>query len=81
VPRCGAITAFHRSWLPGAMGRQGERNSPRGSSADRELQSRTRGGEAQASTFGDSGGELQGTAHDEVGQNGCGKVRRSLGSG
>jgi hypothetical protein len=24
------------------------------------------GGEAQASTFGDGGGELQGTAHDKV---------------
>jgi hypothetical protein len=47
-----------------------------GSSADGLLRCRTRDGEAQASTFGDGGGEHQGTAHDEVGQNRCGVVSR-----
>jgi hypothetical protein len=36
-----------------------------------------RRGEAQALTFGDGGGELQGTAHDEVGKNGCDEGCRS----
>jgi hypothetical protein len=58
-------------------GRRGARNSPRGSSAGKELQGRTRGGEAQALTFGDGGRDLQGTAHDKVGQNGCGAGCRS----
>jgi hypothetical protein len=40
-----------------------------------------RGGEAQALTFGDGGGELQGTAHDEVGQNGRDEGCRSRTSG
>jgi hypothetical protein len=53
------------------------RNSPRGSSVDGELRSKTRGSEAQASTFDDGGSELQGRAHDEVGQNGHGEVHRS----
>jgi hypothetical protein len=44
----------------------------RGSLAGRELQSKTCGGEAQALTFNDGGGEFQGIAHDKVGQNGCG---------
>jgi hypothetical protein len=40
-----------------------------------------RDGEAQASIFGDGGGEHQGTAHDEVGQNRCGLVSRWPASG
>jgi hypothetical protein len=47
-----------------------------GSSADGELRSTMRDGEAQALTFGDGGGEHQGIAHDEVGQNRCGVVSR-----
>jgi hypothetical protein len=50
---------------------QGARNSPSWSSIGGELWSRTRGGKAQASTFGDGGRKLEGTAHDKVGQNGC----------
>jgi hypothetical protein len=61
----------HLGWGFFLQGRRGVRNSPRGSLAGRELQSRTRGDEAQASTFGHGGRELQGTAHDKVGQNGC----------
>jgi hypothetical protein len=53
------------------------RNSPKGSLASGELWSRTCGGEAQASSFGDGGGELQGMAYDKVGQNGCGAGCRS----
>jgi hypothetical protein len=36
-----------------------------------------RGGEAQALTFGNGGGELQGIAHDKVRQNSCGAGYRS----
>jgi hypothetical protein len=52
------------------MGAAGARNSPRGSSAGGELRNRVHDGEAGASTFDDSGGELHGIAHDEVRQNG-----------
>jgi hypothetical protein len=52
--------------------RRGAKNSPRGASVGGELRSRTRGGEAQASTFDNGGGELQGMTHDKVGQNRCG---------
>jgi hypothetical protein len=38
-------------------------------------------GEAQASTFGDGGGEHQGTTHNEVWQNRCNIVSRWLVSG
>jgi hypothetical protein len=48
-----------------------------GSSADGELQSRACGSEAQALIFGDGGGELQGAAHNEAGQNGCGASCRA----
>jgi hypothetical protein len=71
--------AFSMRFLP--TGQRGARSSPRGSSPGGELRSRMRGGEAQALTFGDGGGELQGTAHDEVGQNGCGEGCRSRTSG
>jgi hypothetical protein len=57
------------------------RNSPRGSLAGGELQSKTRGDEAQASTFSDGGGELQGKAHDKVVENGCSAGCRSPTSG
>jgi hypothetical protein len=45
------------------------------------LWSRTCGGKVQASTFGDGGGTLQGSAHKEVGPNGCGAERRTPASG
>jgi hypothetical protein len=57
------------------------RNSPRGSSTGGGLQSRTYGSKVQASTFGDSGGMLQGLAHDKVGPNGCGAECRTPASG
>jgi hypothetical protein len=57
------------------------RNSPRGSSIGGGLWSRVCGGKVQASTFGDSGGALQGSAHDTVGTNGCGVERRTQVSG
>jgi hypothetical protein len=44
-------------------------------------QSRMRGGEVQALTFGDGGGELQRTTHDKVGRNGCSAGSRSPTSG
>jgi hypothetical protein len=59
----------------------GARNSPRRSLVGGELRSRMHDGEAQALTFDDGGGELQGTAHDKVGQNGCGAGCRSPTSG
>jgi hypothetical protein len=43
-----------------------------GSSTSGRLRSRTCGGKVQASTFGDCGGTLQGSAHDKVGSNGRG---------
>jgi hypothetical protein len=63
------------------QGRRGVSNSPSGSLADGELWSRMCGDKAQASTFSDDSGELQGIAHDKVGQNGCGTGCRSPTSG
>jgi hypothetical protein len=57
------------------------RNSPRGSSISGRLQNRTCGSKVQASNFGDSRGMLQGSAHDEVGLNGCGMECRTPVSG
>jgi hypothetical protein len=54
------------------QGRWGLRNSPVGSLAGGELWSRACGSEAQALILGYGGGELQGAAHNEAGQNGCG---------
>jgi hypothetical protein len=45
------------------------------------LRSRTCGNKVQASTFGNGGGTLQGSAHDKVGPNGCGVERRTPASG
>jgi hypothetical protein len=56
-------------------------NSPGGSSADVVLRRRVSGSEAQALIFSDGGGELQGAAHNEAGQNGCGASCRSPTSG
>jgi hypothetical protein len=41
------------------------------------LQSKACGGKVQASTFGDGGGALQGSAHGKVGPNRCGAERRT----
>jgi hypothetical protein len=49
----------------------------RGSSIGGRLRSRTCGGKVQASNFGDGRGMLQGSAHDEVGLNGCGMECRT----
>jgi hypothetical protein len=57
------------------------RNSPRGSSTGGGLWSRVCGGKVQASTFDDSGGALQGSAHDKVGPIGCGTELRTPTSG
>jgi hypothetical protein len=57
------------------------RNLPKGSSTDRGLRSRTCGGKVQASTFGDGGGTLQGSAHDKVGPNGFSVECRTPASG
>jgi hypothetical protein len=57
------------------------RNSPRRSSTGCGVRSRTCGGKVQASTFGDSGGTLQGSAHNKVGPNGCGAECRTPASG
>jgi hypothetical protein len=57
------------------------RNSPRGSSTDGGLWSRTCGGKVQDSTFGDSGAMVQGLAHDKVGPNGCSMECRTPASG
>jgi hypothetical protein len=65
---------FLRNW-------RGVRNSPSGSSTGGELWRKARDSEAQASTLVDSGRELQGTAHDMVGQNGCGAGCRTPTSG
>jgi hypothetical protein len=54
------------------------RNSPGWSSTGEGLQSQTCGGKVQASTFGNGGGMLQGSAHDKVGPNGCGAEHRTL---
>jgi hypothetical protein len=59
----------------------GVRETHQGVFSGGEFQSRMRSSEAQASTFGDGGKELQGTAHDKVGQNGCGAGCRSPMSG
>jgi hypothetical protein len=67
----------HLGWGFFLRGWRGARNSTRGSLAGGELWSRTRGGEAQALTFSDGGWELQGIAHDKVGQNECGAGCRS----
>jgi hypothetical protein len=45
------------------------------------LQSRTCDSKVQTSTFSDSGGTLQLSAHDKVGQNGCGVGCRTPASG
>jgi hypothetical protein len=45
------------------------------------LRGRTRGGKVQASIFSDSGGTVQGSAHDKAGPNGCGAERRTPVSG
>jgi hypothetical protein len=63
------------------LGRWGWGNSPGGSSAGGELRSRACGSEAQALIFGDGGGELQGAAHNEAGQNRCGASCRAPMSG
>jgi hypothetical protein len=63
------------------QGRWGLGNSRGGSSAGGELRSRACGREAQALTFGDGGRELQGAAHNEARQNGCGASCRSPMSG
>jgi hypothetical protein len=74
-------TVRHLGWGFFLQGRWGLGNSPGGSSAGGELRSRACGSEAQALTFGDSGRELQGAAHNEAGQNGCGASCRSPTSG
>jgi hypothetical protein len=57
------------------------RNSPRGSSTGGGLQSRTCDDKVQASTFGDGGVTLQGSAHDKVGPNWCSAECRTPASG
>jgi hypothetical protein len=74
-------TVHHLGWGFFLQGRWGLANSPVGSSAGGELRSRACGSEAQALIFGDGGGELQGAAHNEVGQNGCGASCRAPTSG
>jgi hypothetical protein len=53
----------------------------KGSSTGGELRSKMRGGNVQASTFGDGGGKLQGTAHNKASQNGCSAGCRTPSSG
>jgi hypothetical protein len=74
-----AVVLCFRSFLF-LRNRWSARNSPRGSSTGRGLQSRMCGSKVQASTFGDDGRTLQGSAHDKVGPNGCGAERRTLAS-
>jgi hypothetical protein len=57
------------------------RNSPRGSSTGRGLQSRACIGKVQASTFSDGEGTLQWSAHGKVGPNSCGTEHRTPASG
>jgi hypothetical protein len=76
-----ATMVLRFQWFFFLRNRRGARNSPRGSSIGGELWSRMCGSEAQTLTFGDGGGKLQGTAHDKVGQNGCGVGCRTLTSG
>jgi hypothetical protein len=59
------------------QGQWGLGNSPGGSSAGRELRSKACGSEAEALTFDDGSRELQGAAHNEARQNGCGASCRS----
>jgi hypothetical protein len=68
-------------WFLFLWNRWSVRNLPKGSSTDRGLRSRTCGGKVQASTFGDGGGTLQGSAHDKVGPNGCSVECRTPASG
>jgi hypothetical protein len=72
---------LHFRWFLFLQNQWSARNSPRGSSTDEGLWSRTCGGKVQASTFGDSGGTLQGSAHNKVGPNGCGAKHRTPTSG
>jgi hypothetical protein len=65
-------TVLHFLWFLFLHNRWIARNSPRGSSSNGGLRSRTCDGKVQASIFGDGGGTLQGSAHDKVEQNGCG---------
>jgi hypothetical protein len=74
-------TVHHLGWGFFLQGRWGLGNSLGGSSAGGELWSRACGSEAQALTFGDGGRELQGAAHNEAGQNGCGASSRAPTSG
>jgi hypothetical protein len=61
-----------------SYGTGGVRGTHQGSLLPREgLQSRTCGSKVQASTFNDSGGTLQGSAHDKDGPNGCGAEHRT----
>jgi hypothetical protein len=80
TPRYTAMVIRFR-WFFFIWNQRCARNSPRGSSTSGELQSKTCSSNIQASTFGDGGGSSKGTAHDKVGQNGCGAGCRTPMSG